>query len=218
MKQLPDTEVAEQENDTSVEYTTKPDSIDLGESNQKNITEQVDKAKKAESWTMDESNGTMYFFLDEQNGWRLVVVDAAAGSRFYVMERTADGGDTWERINEDPFDNQAGVAEGVMFLDDNFGIAGLAGASQSHSTLYITKDGGRSFGEIKLPMSTVTELPESAKEHGFTVEDYDYLNMPQIGATTLIIMVTTDKGDNDGIVFESEDGGDTWKYRGVTQN
>lgn len=51
-----------------------------------------------------------------------------------------------------------------------------------------------------------------------TVEDYDYLNMPQIGATTLIIMVTTDKGDNDGIVFESEDGGDTWKYRGVTQN
>ena len=218
MKQLPNTEVSEQENDTSVEYTTKPESIDLEESNQKNITEQVDKAKKAESWTMDESNGTMYFFLDEQNGWRLVVVDAAAGSRFYVMERTADGGDTWERINEDPFDNQAGVAEGVMFLDDNFGIAGLAGASQSHSTLYITKDGGRSFGEIKLPMSTVTELPESAKEYGFTVEDYDYLNMPQIGATTLIIMVTTDKGDNDGIVFESEDGGDTWKYRGVTQN
>lgn len=42
--------------------------------------------------------------------------------------------------------------------------------------------------------------------------------MPQIGAITLIIMVTTDKGDNDGIVFESEDGGDTWKYRGVTQN
>ena len=218
MKPLPNTEVSEQENDTSVEYTTKPESIDLEESNQKNITEQVDKAKKAESWTMDESNGTMYFFLDEQNGWRLVVVDAAAGSRFYVMERTADGGDTWERINEDPFDNQAGVAEGVMFLDDNFGIAGLAGASQSDSTLYITKDGGRSFGEIKLPMSTVTELPESAKEYGFTVEDYDYLNMPQIGATTLIIMVTTDKGDNDGIVFKSEDGGDTWKYRGVTQN
>ena len=61
MKQLPDTEVAEQENDTSVEYTTKPDSIDLGESNQKNITEQVDKAKKAESWTMDESNHVFLF-------------------------------------------------------------------------------------------------------------------------------------------------------------
>lgn len=67
-------------------------------------------------------------------------------------------------------------------------------------------------------MSTVTELPESAKEYGFTVEDYDYLNMPQIGATTLIIMVTTDKGDNDGIAFESEDDGSTWKYKGVTQN
>ena len=42
--------------------------------------------------------------------------------------------------------------------------------------------------------------------------------MTQICATALIIMVTTDKGDNDGIVFESEDGGDTWKYREVTQN
>ena len=218
MKQLPDTEIAEQENDTSVEYATKPESIDLGESNQANITEQVDKAKKAESWTTDESNGTMYFFLDEQNGWRLVVVDAAAGSRFYVMERTADGGDTWERINEDPFDNQAGVAEGVMFFNENFGIAGLAGASRSHSTLYITKDVGRSFDEMKLPMSTVTELPETAKKYGFTVEDYDYLNMPQNGVATLTIMVTTDKGDNDGIAFESEDDGSTWKYKGVTQN
>lgn len=46
MKPLPNTEVSEQENDTSVEYTTKPESIDLEESNQKNITEQVDKAKK----------------------------------------------------------------------------------------------------------------------------------------------------------------------------
>lgn len=71
---------------------------------------------------------------------------------------------------------------------------------------------------MKLPMSTVTELLESAKEYGFIVEDYDYLNMPQKGATTLTIMVTTDKGDNDGIVFESEDDGSTWKYRGVTQN
>lgn len=218
MKQLHDTEVAEQKNDTSVEYTTKPENIDQRESNQENIIEQIDKAKKAESWTMDQSNETMYFFLDDQNGWRLVVVDAAAGSRFYVMERTADGGDTWDRINEDPFDNQAGIAEGVIFFDDNFGIAGIAGASQSHSTLYITKDGGRSFEEMKLPMSTVTELPESAKEYGLTVEDYDYLNMPQKGATTLTIMVATDKGDNDGIIFESEDDGSTWKYRGRTQN
>ena len=62
----------------------------------------------------------------------------------------------------------------------------------------------------------ITELPESAKKYGFTVEDYDYLNMPQKGAATLTIMVTTDKGDNAGIVFKSEDDGSTWKYRGVT--
>ena len=71
---------------------------------------------------------------------------------------------------------------------------------------------------MKLPMSTVTELPETAKKYRFTVEDYDYLNMPQNGVATLTIMVTTDKGDNDGIAFESEDDGSTWKYKGVTQN
>ena len=37
---------------------------------------------------------------------------------------------------------------------------------------------------------------------------------------TTLIHVSTVMGTlyNDGIVFKSEDGGDTWKYRGVTQN
>ena len=53
---------------------------------------------KIQKWTVDQSDGTMYFFLDENNGWRLVITDAAAGSRFYVMEKTMDGGSTWECI------------------------------------------------------------------------------------------------------------------------
>lgn len=32
---------------------------------------------------------------------------------------------------------------------------------------------------MKLPMSTVTELLESVKEYGLTIEDYDYLNISQ---------------------------------------
>ena len=202
---------------TPVRYIMEPEYISQKELDQENTMQQVDEAKDKEDWTVDQKDGTMYFFWNENNGWRLVVTDAATGSRFYVMEKTVDGGTTWERINEDPFHGQLGVAEGLMFFDENFGVAGLTGASQSGSILFITRDGGRSFEEMKLPMSTVTELPESAKEYGFTVENYDYLNMPEKDADALTVMVTTDAAENDGIVFQSKDDGVTWEYRGITK-
>ena len=74
-----------------------------------------------------------------------------------------------------------------------------------------------SFEEMELPMSVVTELPESAKEYGFTVEDYDYLNMPEKDDDALKITVTTDAAENDGIVFQSKDDGITWEYIGITK-
>ncbi len=156
-------------------------------------------------------------FLDENNGWRLVITDAAAGSRFYVMEKTMDGGSTWECINDDPFSGQLGVAEGLIFYDENFGVAGITGASQSYSRLYVTRDGGRAFEEMKLPMDLVSELPQIAIDCGFTVEDFDYLNMPEKEDDTLTITVTTDAAEKDGIVFQSTDYGATWEYKGLVQ-
>ena len=53
----------------------------------------------------------MYFFYSDHLGWRLSVADAAAGSRFYQLEKTEDGGVTWETENQDPFGGQIGVAK-----------------------------------------------------------------------------------------------------------
>lgn len=202
---------------TPVRYIMEPEYISPYELEQKNSMQQADEAKNAESWTVDKSNGSMYFLLDDYNGWRLKVADAAAGSRFYIMENTSDGGAEWKIINENPFNNQFGVAQGLIFFDKNFGIIGLTGASQSNSSLYMTKDGGLSFEKIELPMDTAEELPESAKKYGFMVLDYDYLNMPQKDDDALKIIVTTDAADIDGIVFESTDNGITWEYRGITK-
>ena len=148
---------------------------------------------------------------NDRNGWRLVVTDAAAGSRFYRMERTIDGGVTWEVVNEDPFVGQLGVAEGLLFYDENVGFAGLTGASRSYSALFMTVDGGETFEKVELPMDTVAELPESAEEYGYTTIDYDYLNMPQRDGEGLTIMVTTEEAEKDGILFRSVDDGVTWK-------
>lgn len=200
-----------------VRYIMEPEYVSQQELKQENTMQQVEDAKDTESWTVDQSDGTMYFFLDENNGWRLVITDAAAGSRFYVMEKTMDGGSTWECINDDPFSGQLGVAEGLIFYDENFGVAGITGASQSYSRLYVTRDGGRAFEEMKLPMDLVSELPQIAIDCGFTVEDFDYLNMPEKEDDTLTITVTTDAAEKDGIVFQSTDYGATWEYKGLFQ-
>lgn len=132
----------EVESVTPIRYMMEPEYISKEKVKQENTLKQAEEAKNVEAWTTDQSDGTMYFFLNEQTGWRLVVADAAAGSRFYVLEKSVDAGETWERINGDPFGGQIGVTEGLLFFDEQFGVIGLTGASQSASTIYVTGDGG----------------------------------------------------------------------------
>ena len=207
--------IPEVESVTPVRYMMEPEYISQEKIKQKNTQQQVESAKDTKLWTIDQSDGTMYFFLNEQKGWRLVVADAAAGSRYYVMEKSVDAGKTWERINEDPFGGQIGVTEGLIFFDEQFGVIGLTGASQAGSALYATRDGGLSFEKIEFPMSAVIELPAVAEEYGYTVEDYDYFHMPQKDGDILEVMVTTEASESTGIVFRSADHGITWEYEGI---
>lgn len=201
-----------------VRYIMEPEYVSPNVLNKENEDNQVNDAKESEGWTVDNSNGAMYFFLDDNRGWRLVVTDAAAGSRYYEMDRTVNGGTTWERINTDPFGGEIGATEGLLFFDEKFGVIGLTGASQSHSRLFITNDGGMTFRQLKLPMEQVTELPPLAKECNFTVDDYNYMEMPEKNGNKLTIKVLTEAGETEGLLFWSEDNGVTWKYAGVTVN
>lgn len=205
----------EVESVTPIRYMMEPEYISKEKVKQENTLKQAEEAKNVEAWTTDQSDGTMYFFLNEQTGWRLVVADAAAGSRFYVLEKSVDAGKTWERINEDPFGGQIGVTEGLLFFDEQFGVIGLTGASQSASTIYVTGDGGVSFEKIEFPMNEVTELPQEAQKYGYTVEDYDYFHMPEKEGDMLTVTVTTEGSESNGIVFRSADHGITWEYGGV---
>ena len=153
--------------------------------------------------------------VDEQHGWMLKVTDAALGSRFYELNRTEDGGTTWETVNTDPFAGNMGVAEGLQFYDENFGFAALTGASQSSSRMYMTKDGGSTFTEILLPMDTVTELPENAQKLGYSLENYAYLCMPEKNGEVWTIDVLAEAAGSEGLRFRSEDRGATWVYEGT---
>lgn len=207
--------IPEESGITPVRYIMEPEYISQAELAQENTVLQAEKAKEEDGWTIDRSTETMYFFLNDQKGWRLVVAGAAAGSRFYQLEQTEDGGSTWNCVNADPFGGQIGAAEGLQFFDENFGAAGLTGASRSHSSIYLTRDGGVSFEMTELPFDQVTELPETAEAYGLTMEDYDYLSMPKQEGEKLLITVTSEEGETDGFIFQSEDQGVTWEYTGI---
>ena len=198
-----------------VHYIMEPEYISQKEQMQEQQNKHIEESKDAEGWTVDDTDGSMYFFLDDSRGWRLKVMDAAAGSRFYGMEATKDGGLTWEMINDDPFGGEIGVTEGLIFFDENWGFAGLTGASQSYSSVYVTRDGGATMEKIQLPMDTVTTLPDLAKECGFTIEDYDYVTMPEYDENKKILTITvlTGAAENEGITFRSQDRGKTWNLK-----
>lgn len=168
-----------------------------------------------EQFTINQNDGSVSFCMNDKICWRLIVTDSSAGSRYYELERSQDSGNTWQNINQDPFNNNTGVAEGLIFYDENFGIAGLSGASQSHSTLYITRDGGITFTELILPVDTVTRLPSLAKDLNFSIDDYSYYEMPQKNGDKLTIKALTQAGENEGILFKSDDSGVTWVYDGI---
>lgn len=206
--------IPEREEIIPLRFIMEPEYISSDTIQKQQEQQQIEESKDSQGWTTDSDNGTMYFFVDDNTGWRLIIIDAAAGSRFYALEKTDDGGSTWDRINGDPFSGSAGVAEGLVFYNEKLGVAGLAGASGNSSSLFITQDGGSSFLEVKLPMEQVEELPPIANELGYRVEDYDYLHMPERIGEVLRVCVVTESVENGGLLFQSEDNGVNWTYLG----
>lgn len=159
----------------------------------------------------EQSDGNVYFFINEQKGWRLVVKDAALGSRWYGLEVTEDGGNTWQNLNGDPFAGSAGVAEGIQFFDESFGFLLMGGASESHAELYVTRDGGVSLEEVKLPKEKITDDIAD-------LDEYDYTTMPVKEGETLKAELRLEKYDCGRALFESYDDGITWNYVGFSED
>ena len=143
--------------------------------------------------------------------------NSASGLEYLSGDVDGDGTETGTSSFGQLYEGgEIGVTEGLVFFDENFGFAGLTGASQSYSRLYMTRDGGATFTQVQLPMDSVTELPESGREAGFTINDYDYLSMPEEQDGSLTILAVTGAGEQEGILFQSTDQGETWSYGGVS--
>lgn len=130
--------------------------------------------------------------------YQLKVTDAAAGSRFYILEKTTDKGNTWQTINDDPFNGDIGVTSGLIFMDENIGFIGMSSASQDANQLYYTHDGGKTFSPI----------------HIQDLEDYDYLSLPYQQNGNYYLKATRaamNEINDDYQLYISLDQGKTWK-------
>ena len=190
-------------------YVINPEKIDEKILEKEQLDKSVLEAKNSDSWYLDKSNGTMYYFLDDKHGYSLEVTDAALGSRFYVFNSTIDGGVTFNRVNDDPFLGDLGVAEGIVFVDEKLGFIGLTNGSMSNSSLFVTRNGGISFELIKLDLSNVS-LPKRSGNYSYN--DYLYYNMVEVKDDCLSIRISLDASDNLGIVYKSVDQGKSWQY------
>ncbi|WP_018659293.1 WD40/YVTN/BNR-like repeat-containing protein [Allofustis seminis] len=195
-----------------IRYLVKPQFISSEILENKHERTIIEEAKHSKSWIIDDTDSTVYHFISDNKeiGYRLVVIDAAAGSRYYALEKSSDGGSHWEMINQNPFMDETGVAEGIIFFLNDFGFIGLQGASGQYSQIYLTKDGGMNFRQVQLPMDKVTDIPTQGKEIGLTLDDYKYMSMPQYKEGKLFIIVTAGVDEPNGIEFYSEDSGESW--------
>ena len=102
-----------------------------------------------------------------------------------------------------------------VFIEEKLGTQEFPEVLKSTPGVYVTKDGGKTLKEIELPMDTVTEYPPHMQEYGFTLDDYQYLEMPQQDGENYTIHVMTQSGETEGLVFTSEDQGENWSFTGV---
>ena len=128
-------------------------------------------------------------FLDAGRGWLLGKVATSAAFSDAELLRTSDGGATWERLPRPP------VAGHFVFVDAERGF--MAGAPVSQR-LYGTLDGGRSWQELKLPVSAAP---------GMALYD-----LPRFHSTRRGTVAVTLRGASPRLLtFVTRDGGQSWR-------
>lgn len=143
-------------------------------------------------------------FIDSKLGFIFEIEDTAGGDAFGKISKTIDGGKNWVVISKgigNEGEQSFKTSSEIFFVTEYIGFITMPNISGDNSELYITKDGGFSFNQIKMEVNEV----------------YDYYNIPKIEGKNLILEIGqgTD-GDYNGGDFKeyySTDNGLSWKLK-----
>ncbi|GKX67548.1 WD40/YVTN/BNR-like repeat-containing protein [Inconstantimicrobium mannanitabidum] len=156
------------------------------------------------------SDNANEFYISNKVGYRLDVAASAAGSKSYSLNKTSDGGITWNAINDDPFCGSTGEASGISFLNDKLGFICISRNGGKEGMLYRTEDGGLSYKKVDFPKIDV-KLDNGQKSDPF---DLPEIPNEKDGKLNVLIGQGLD-GDYNGAckaLYQSKDQGRTWEY------
>lgn len=182
------------------------------------MDDEPDKEAGAYIDTYVENFEKEYKLADSHIMYRMSVADAAAGSRSYALIKSHDDGKNWYVMSASPFGEACGGSIDFVFINGELGFAALSHNGGDEAVLYVTKNGGKSYKEVKL-----IDNPEVEIGNGL-YKPYDYPWMPYVENDDLILRVGQGAdGDYNGgdakqvARFVSTDAGETFVFDGYME-
>lgn len=136
-------------------------------------------------------------FVNQSLGYMLLYKDITVGLATGCISKTIDGGETWQIINKGigpEGEEHFRASSEIRFFDENLGFLTMPSVTGEDSDLYITRNGGSTFSELKITDNLLQK------------EIYDYYELPtKEGETYYLEIGQGSDGDyngGDSIKFE----------------
>ena len=157
-------------------------------------------------------------FLDPREGWLIHDIVGYTGHTDVDIYRSADGGETWIKVSSNT-DRNSGLTNlsgmtGITFFNSTIGLITGLGIPSDWQYLYVTRDGGRTWQEQKLPLPPqLTPHWEAylwpprvfTAQDGILRADYTTSHRSDPNAETEHTRPVT-------VFYVTRDGGTTWMY------
>ena len=140
-------------------------------------------------------------FYSETGGWLAVGGGRLMGSEGYLLARTQDGGQSWQRVELPPELAFSHLMDGIAFADESRGFLSFDVMDREPDYWY-TADGGATFTQVELPM------PQELLNTFYKVDSLAF--DPVTGQGQLVVGQGPYGGKK--AVFTSEDGGLHWAF------
>jgi photosystem II stability/assembly factor-like uncharacterized protein len=160
------------------------------------------------AWDLEAA--VFFHFIDDQHGWFMTANYVGAGSSWFLLSRTQDGGQGWDRLmEEDHAVHEYSV--GIEFADENTGLMNF-GHDYSYITLPIvrwTRDGGITWDDLLF-------LPAPADDAGLLDRAFCGTYQPHLFSpvsATLAVNCNdpTTKEQVANLLYTTSDGGSSWQ-------
>lgn len=150
--------------------------------------------------------------IDEEIGYRVNQVDHATGTAWWELEKTINGGETYQLMNS----MTVSAPSKIQFFEDGLGFLEEPSSIYCEAaTLSVSYDSGKTFTKIDFPEGKFS-LSNPEGEEWFDCYDYYYLPIRETdGTLTVLASGGYEGGYNEGKTrakYASKDNGKTWEF------